>query len=165
MNTTCIKCGKNFDKSKICVVDGNTICVECMYGGTEPVVIYPIGIVKNTQERNRERFGIKNKNAVSEIVLLESQKPFMYKLEEESLITVIYYLHKSEPVRSVFNRGLDGKRVGVFASRTPDRLSKLAIQDVRLKKIDGTTLYVEGLDAINGSPVLDIKLYWKNPDI
>jgi len=48
--------------------------------------------------------------------------------------------------------------VGVFASRTPNRLSKIAIQDVTLVKIEGTTLYVEGLDAINGSPVLDIKL-------
>ncbi|MEA3475105.1 MAG: TrmO family methyltransferase, partial [Candidatus Cloacimonadota bacterium] len=50
------------------------------------------------------------------------------------------------------------KRVGVFASRTPHRLSKIAIQDVRLIKIEGTTLYVEGLDAIDGSPVLDIKM-------
>ena len=87
----------------------------------------------------------------------------MYKLEDEQYITIIYYLHESQPVKSVFKRGLDGKEVGVFASRTPDRLSRLAIQDVRLVKIEGTSLYVEGLDAVNGSPVLDIKLYWRNP--
>jgi hypothetical protein len=54
--------------------------------------------------------------------------------------------------------GLDGKEVGVFASRTPDRLSRIGIQDVRLVKVEGTTLVVKGLDAINGTPVLDIKL-------
>ena len=58
----------------------------------------------------------------------------------------------------MFKRGLDGKEVGVFASRTPDRLSGIAVQNVRLVKIEGTTLYVENLDAIDGSPVLDIKL-------
>ncbi|MBW2597596.1 MAG: SAM-dependent methyltransferase, partial [Deltaproteobacteria bacterium] len=57
-----------------------------------------------------------------------------------------------------FKRGLDGKEVGVFASRTPDRLSRIGIQDVRLVKVEGTTLVVKGLDAINGTPVLDIKL-------
>jgi formylmethanofuran dehydrogenase subunit E len=81
-------------------------------------------------------------------------------LEDEKYITVVYYLHKSRPIRSVFRRGLDGKKTGVFATRTPDRLSKLGIQDVMLKKVEKTTLYVEGLDAINGTPVLDIKLMW-----
>jgi len=162
MTSTCYKCGKNIDKSKTCIVDENIICFDCMYPKMEPVVIYPIGIVNNTQKRAKYRFGIKNKNKLSRIELLESQKPFMYKLEEEKNITVIYHLHESKSVKSVFRRGLDGKKVGVFASRTPDRLSGLAIQDVRLLNIDGTTLYVEGLDAINGSPVLDIKLCWNN---
>ncbi|MCK5380760.1 MAG: SAM-dependent methyltransferase, partial [Candidatus Latescibacteria bacterium] len=78
----------------------------------------------------------------------------MYKLEEEQFLTIVYYLHKARTVKSVFRRGLDGKKVGVFASRTPDRLSGIAIQEVTLVKIEGMTLYVEGLDAIHGSPVL-----------
>ena len=82
----------------------------------------------------------------------------MSGLEEEPEITIVYYLHKSRSVKTLFNRGLDGKRVGVFASRTPDRLSKIAIQDVYLLDIKDTTLIVKGLDAINGTPVLDIKL-------
>ncbi len=84
--------------------------------------------------------------------------------EKDEMMTVIYYLHKSGPVKSVFHRGLDGKKTGVFASRTPNRLSRLAIQNVKLIRIEGTTLYVEGLDAINGSPVLDIKMYWEAKD-
>jgi tRNA (Thr-GGU) A37 N-methylase len=56
----------------------------------------------------------------------------------------------------------DRKRTGVFATRTPDRLSKIGIQDVRLVKVEETNLYVKGLDAIDGTPVLDIKLYWSN---
>ena len=156
MGKTCSLCGR--ENKETVTVDGKIICVSCMYGPVEPVKIYPIGFVVNEQQRAVRGFGLKNPEQVSRIELFESQKPFMYKLEDEEKITVIYYLHKSGPVRSVFNRGYDGKKTGVFASRTPDRLSGLAIQDVSIVKIEGTTLYVRGLDAINGSPVLDIKM-------
>jgi len=82
----------------------------------------------------------------------------MAGLDHETKITIIYYLHKSRPVKTSFKRGIDGKQVGVFASRTPDRLSRIGIQDVRLLDIKGTTLFVKGLDAVSGTPVLDIKL-------
>ncbi len=82
----------------------------------------------------------------------------MSGLDQEPEITIVYYLHKSRSVKTLFKRGLDGKQVGVFASRTPDRLSRIGIQDVRLLDIKGNTLFVKGLDAISGTPVLDIKL-------
>ncbi|MCK4235646.1 MAG: SAM-dependent methyltransferase, partial [Candidatus Krumholzibacteria bacterium] len=116
--------------------------------------------VKNESHRSNTDFSLTGDTDWSRIELLPSQKPFMYKLEEEKYLTIVYYLHKARRVRSVFTRGLDGKEVGVFASRTPDRLSRIAIQDVRLLGVEGTTIYVEGLDAIDGSPVLDIKLRW-----
>lgn len=165
MKAYCVKCGKAADKDAASIVDGSIICNQCMYGDMQPVTIYPIGIVRNTQKRSGRRFGLVNKSGISRIELLESQKPFMYKLEDEANITVIYLLHESRAVRSVFRRGFDGKKTGVFATRTPDRLSRLAVQDVRLIKIEGTTLFVQGLDAVNGSPVLDIKMYWHNPEI
>ncbi len=160
MKEKCSKCGKDTDTTRLFELDNKKICSECMYGDTEPVSIYPIGFVDNSQERSSSDFGIANESKISKIVLHESQKDFLYKLEDEESITVIYYLHKTRPVRSVFKRGLDGKEVGVFASRTPDRLSRLAIQDVKLIKIEDTTLFVEGLDAIDSSPVLDIKMCW-----
>lgn len=156
----CSKCGRLVEEKKLCIVDDTYICVRCMYGDTEPVEIYPIGIVRNNLERSDTDFGVVGNGNISRIELISSQKPFMYKLEDEKFVTVLYYLHQSRRVRSVFKRGLDGKLVGVFASRTPNRLSRLAIQDVRLIKVEETTLYVEDLDAIDGSPVLDIKLKW-----
>ncbi len=161
MNNLCALCGKTDER--MVSVDGKNICTSCMYGEAEPVLIYPIGFVRNNQQKAVRGFGLNKKDKLSRIELFESQKPFLYRLEDESKITVIYYLHKSGTVKSVFHRGLDGKKTGVFASRTPNRLSRLAIQNVKLIKIEGTTLYVEGLDAINDSPVLDIKMYWE-PD-
>jgi tRNA (Thr-GGU) A37 N-methylase len=51
--------------------------------------------------------------------------------------------------------------VGVFASRTPRRTSRIGVTNVELLKISGQDLYVKGLDAFQGSPVLDIKAIGK----
>jgi len=156
----CSRCHKNVGQDETCIIDNETICVACIYGKHKPFKIYPIGLVKNELTRAKKGFGVAGKEGISRIELLDSQKPFLYKLEEEKNITVVYYLHEANAVKSVFNRGLEGKKVGVFASRTPCRLSKIGIQDVRLIKREEATLYVTGLDAINGTPVLDIKMKW-----
>ena len=158
----CSRCYKPVGQDKICNIDNKRVCVTCIYGKTKPFKVYPIGIVKNKLTRDKKGFGTTGEGGISRIELFESQKPFTYKLEEEKTITVVYHLHESNHVKSVFNRGLDGKKVGVFASRTPYRLSNIGIQDVRLLKIEDTTLYVEGLDAVIETPVLDIKMKWSS---
>ncbi len=50
-----------------------------------------------------------------------------------------------------------GEVRGVFASRAPARPNRIGITTVRLVSRDGLRLYVTGLDAVNGTPVLDIK--------
>ncbi len=157
---TCSKCGKKKETDKLFTIDKEPVCSECIYGDLKPFEVYPIGFVHNKQQRG-DGFGLKGKTEVSRIELLPSQKPFMHKLEEEEYLMIIYYLHRSENVRSVFNRGLDKKEVGVFASRTPDRLSGIAVKTVKLVKVEDTTLFVKDLDAIDGSPVLDIKMQVK----
>lgn len=155
----CSECGRTLETNNGFIIDNKTVCRHCLFGDIPAVEIYPIGFVSNAQERDESDFGLRNHAGMSRIELLPSQKGFMYKLEEEERLTIVYYLHKARPVRSRFKRGLDGKEVGVFASRTPDRLSPIGIQDVRLVRVEGTTLIVEGLDAIDGTPVLDIKMH------
>ena len=121
-------------------------------------MIYPIGIVNSNLERDNSQFGRTGTDTISRIELFPSQAQFMFGLDEEPEITIVYYLHKARPVKTRFNRGLDGKRVGVFASRSPDRLSRIGIQNVHLMEVKGTILFVKGLDAVSGTPVLDIKL-------
>lgn len=47
--------------------------------------------------------------------------------------------------------------VGVFAHRGPFRPNRLGVSRCRLLKADGLTLHVQGLDALSGTPVLDVK--------
>jgi len=54
--------------------------------------------------------------------------------------------------------------VGVFASRCPWRPVPVAVTTVKLLGVEGNVLRVEGLDAIDGTEVLDIKPYWPQYD-
>jgi tRNA (Thr-GGU) A37 N-methylase len=158
----CSKCKKESDLSNLEKVDGNFICHSCLYLNFKPFKIFPIGFVENELEKG-QGFGLKgNKNEISKIHLFKTQHPFLIKLEDEKWITIVYYFHKTTHIRSTFPRGIDGKKVGVFASRTPYRLSRIGVSNVELVKVENTTLYVKGFDAINGSPILDIKLGTKS---
>ncbi|TFG08187.1 MAG: tRNA (N6-threonylcarbamoyladenosine(37)-N6)-methyltransferase TrmO [Promethearchaeota archaeon] len=154
----CKKCKKEFELSQLEQIDDYFTCYSCLYENHQPFKIYPIGFIENQLERG-DGFGLKGRRSqISKIHLFESQRPFLYKLEDEKWITVVYYLHKQRKIRSIFSRGMDGKKVGIFASRTPDRLSRIGVSNVELKKIENCTLFVKNFDAVNGTPVLDIKL-------
>lgn len=53
---------------------------------------------------------------------------------------------------------------GIFAQRSKRRPNRLGLTRCRLLRIEGVTLFVEGLDAIDGTPVLDIKPYLREFD-
>jgi tRNA-Thr(GGU) m(6)t(6)A37 methyltransferase TsaA len=54
--------------------------------------------------------------------------------------------------------------VGIFATRSPQRPNPIGIRAVELIEVCGNVLRVRGLDALNGSPVLDLKPYLTRGD-
>ena len=97
----CSRCHKEAVHDKICIIDDKPVCVTCVYGKTKPFKIYPIGMVKNELKRAKRGFGTAGKEGISRIELLESQRPFLFKLEEEKIITIVYYLHEADAVKSL----------------------------------------------------------------
>ena len=144
----CSECKREIKDGHSFFVDGLQVCYECLFGKVEPVMIYPIGKVSQI-----------NSDGISRIDLFPYQQRFMYKLEEEKWITIVYYLDRVNSISTVFKRGREGigKEVGVFASRSPYRSSRITISNVELIRIDNLSIYVKGLDAYENSPVLDIK--------
>jgi tRNA (Thr-GGU) A37 N-methylase len=55
----------------------------------------------------------------------------------------------------------DWPLVGMFAQRAKMRPNRLGVSNCELRSIDGRDLYVRGLDAIDGTPVLDIKPFMR----
>nr|MDT0657201.1 SAM-dependent methyltransferase [Micromonospora sp. DSM 115978] len=83
-------------------------------------------------------------------------------LEEFSHLEVCFRFHRTDPTD--LNLGARRPRdnpawppVGIFGHRNMRRLNWLGISRCRLLKVDGLDLHVEDLDAIDGTPVLDIK--------
>ena len=123
------------------------------------ITLKPIGVVRSKIKQPTRR---KFKDLVSEIVIDSSLTEALDNLDEFSHIIVIFWMHR--------HRGLAPKKVrpkgnpeqalmGVFATRSPDRPNPIGKTTVRLLQHQDNRLIVEGLDAIDGSPVIDIKPY------
>jgi len=80
----------------------------------------------------------------------------LYRLEESEYIQVVFGFDRAEGYTLKGPRR-QGHLLGVFASRSPNRPSALGVTVVRLLAREGTSLRVRGLDALDGTPVLDIK--------
>jgi tRNA-Thr(GGU) m(6)t(6)A37 methyltransferase TsaA len=74
-------------------------------------------------------------------------------------IVVVTWLHQARrEVLEVRPRGDRRRRLtGVFATRSPDRPNPLGLHPVTVKKIDGARLLIGPIEAIDGTPVVDIK--------
>ena len=160
----CAECGRICDKGRFRTVEGKSVCLNCLHGDARPLTIYPIGFVVNGRKRIGKTFfaGLTVGSDRSEIHLYPGMATFMKGLADETHLIIVWHLHQAKPVKTVFARGWDGKKVGPFASRTPNRLTPIAITEVELLEVKGTTLIVRGLDTINGTPVLDIKVAIKS---
>lgn len=85
-------------------------------------------------------------------------------LEEFSHLEVVFHFDRVAPDRVESGaRHPRGNRswplVGIFAQRGKNRPNRLGVSRCRLVKVDGLDIHVAGLDAVDGSPVLDIKPY------
>lgn len=152
----CSKCGRSCRAEDVLAVDGRAVCRRCLHGDIRPVCMYPIGYVRREGGGGDGRRD--DREEVVAIELLPTMAPFLEGLSDEQRLTIVWVFDRSCGVRTRFRRGLDGKEVGIFASRSPHRINPIAITEVELVAVEGTTLRVRGLDAWDGSPVLDIKL-------
>ncbi|RCW50656.1 MULTISPECIES: tRNA (N6-threonylcarbamoyladenosine(37)-N6)-methyltransferase TrmO [unclassified Halanaerobium] len=100
----------------------------------------------------------KMKKARSIIEVKEEYQQGLDKLDEYDYIQVLFYLHKSEGFDLVSRRRMGPKR-GVFASRSPRRPNSIGMTTVEILKIEDNKIHVYGLDAIDMTPVIDIKPY------
>jgi len=126
----------------------------------------PIGVVKNGVKEPERRDW---KTVVSEIIVKEDLKETLDNLEQFSHIIVLYWMHRVDSsqrsVKKVHPKGRqDLPLVGVLASRSPARPNPIGMVIVKLLERNDNVLKVVGLDAIDGTPVLDIKPYIPNYD-
>lgn len=80
-------------------------------------------------------------------------------LEGFSHIYLIYVFDRAEKARLLVRPFLDDQIRGVFATRAPTRPNAIGLSIVELMGIEGNTLLLDGVDVLDGTPLLDIKPY------
>ena len=133
-----------------------------MKDANEDMIVVPVGFVRSPiKEPTHERLNLKE--ITSEIVINENLTEALDGIEGFSHIIVLYWMHlairekkrlKTHPMGRT-----DVPEQGIFAVRTPHRPNPIGKSTVRLLERHGGVLKVQGLDAIDGTPVIDIKPY------
>jgi tRNA-Thr(GGU) m(6)t(6)A37 methyltransferase TsaA len=132
-----------------------------VHSDSERYVVEPIGVVRSPRTEPRDDDWGEIEATIElgrEVVGPQSLKG----LEEFSHVEVVYLFHLVEPGSYERNarrpRGNpEWPEVGIYAQRAKRRPNRIGISVCELLGIDGTTLSVRGLDAIDGTPVLDLK--------
>ncbi len=123
------------------------------------IVLQPIAFVKNIRtDLSDDSWG----SIVSEIELAESTPVDAFNgIDEFSHLEIIFHFDKSDKSEIVFSGHPRGNKnwphVGIFAQRKRDRPNALGLTIVELVKREGNRIWVKYLDAIDGTPILDIK--------
>lgn len=127
----------------------------------EPIIIDPVGRVISSVEDARD---MPPGGMPAVIEIYPQYEPALLRVEENSHIWVISWFHQSD--RSVLNTSprvnKDLPEYGVFALRAASRPNPVALSLARLLKKEGSRLHLERLDAVNGTPIIDIKPYFEN---
>ncbi|HYM15793.1 MAG TPA: tRNA (N6-threonylcarbamoyladenosine(37)-N6)-methyltransferase TrmO [Dehalococcoidia bacterium] len=131
----------------------------------EPLSIRPIGVVRNNVREPRMDGWA---SVRSDILLREDLTDALDGIEGYSHVIVIFGFHKvPEAEQKLRVRPRGDERIpeqGVLATRSQVRPSPLGMSVVRVLRRRRNVIRVEGLDAIDGTPVLDVKPYFPNHD-
>jgi tRNA-Thr(GGU) m(6)t(6)A37 methyltransferase TsaA len=132
-------------------------------GGGLTLTLHPIGRIENGLPLGTPKETLME--AVSRIVLDPELALGLTGLEKEPTILVLFQFHLAADFELLQHpRGdVSRPRRGVFALRSPRRPNPLGATEVDLLEIRGNLLLVRGLDAVDGTPVLDLKPAWRGP--
>lgn len=128
--------------------------------------IRPIGTLKSCY---KEKFGTPRQSglveeAFSELQILPEFQPSesLQGLAGFSHVWLVWWFHQNRVSRfhaKVHPPRLEGKTMGLFATRTPHRPNPIGLSLVKLIEIRGDTLILSGADLVEGTPILDVKPY------
>lgn len=95
--------------------------------------------------------------SAGQVILAPELAPALVDLAGFSHIILLYHFHRAAPPSLLVTPYLDSSPRGVFATRAPSRPNPIGLSVLRLVAVVGTTLEVEGVDILDGTPVLDLK--------
>lgn len=125
------------------------------------IVMKPIGFIKSPFKEVKEIpkqsvFAVYKKATIE---ILPQYSEGLEGIKENSYGVILFYFHKSKEgsLRLVSHKTRE--MTGVFSTRSPKRPNGIGLSIVKFTKIEENKLEFQGVDMIDGTPVLDIKPY------
>ena len=128
------------------------------------IELHPIGYVRSPYkvQKDAPRQG-RLSDTVSEIVIEDRYLPGLDDVEKKTHLIVLSWFDRADRTALKATPPHNPVEHGVFATRSPNRPNPVGLSVVDLLERTGNVLRVRGLDALDGTPVIDIKPY--SPDI
>lgn len=130
-------------------------------GWRDPITLHPVGVVRGGRDNNEDD----NWGGFISRIELDPERfcpQSLAALDSFSHVVVIFHFHRLEAdLEETGARHPRGRKdwplVGIFAQRAKRRPNRLGITTCRVIGVDGLTVTVEGLDAMENTPVIDLK--------
>jgi tRNA (adenine37-N6)-methyltransferase len=121
----------------------------------------PIGVVRSEHREARQTpvQSVYAKGCKGRVEVFPEFAAGLRDLEGFSHIYLIYHLHRAEAPKLIVKPFLQDVEHGVFSTRAPCRPNPIGLSILELLHRDGNVLYLDGVDMLDGTPILDIKPY------
>ena len=127
--------------------------------GSIPLV--PIGHVRSTRKKSEDdQWDAESASIALDVTRFSAEA--LYGLGDFSHVEIVFYMDRVDPAKIESaarhpRNNSDWPSVGIFSQRGKNRPNQIGTTVCRIRSLEGTVLHLEGLDAIDGTPVLDIK--------
>ena len=125
------------------------------------IKLTPIGKIHTPYIDDAPYVDYEDKDGDFYIELNEAYTDGLHLLEKMNYCYILFHIHKQKkpPRMFIFPPRGKGKEVGLFATRTPNRINPIGLTVAKIKKIEENRIYTYGLDILDGTPLIDIKPY------
>jgi len=132
----------------------------------EEIIIKPIGVIHTPHKdiKNMPIQPIAAEGIQGYIELLPEYAAGLKDIEGFSHLTLLYHFHKITGYELVLVPFMDNEARGIFACKAPKRPNAIGLSTVRLLGVEGNRLYIEQVDMLDGTPLIDIKPFYPRYD-
>ena len=125
----------------------------------DEIVFKPIGYIKSPFEdvKNMPKSTRESMDVEAEMIINEEYLESMSSMEVGEEYMVLFHFHKSEGFKQRVPFMGNGPIKGLFSTHAPNRPNPIGVSTIRITEINGNVIKFNGVDMLNGTPVLDIK--------
>jgi tRNA-Thr(GGU) m(6)t(6)A37 methyltransferase TsaA len=124
------------------------------------IIMRPIGVIRSPfTQKDQTPIQVTRSQAIGQVEVFPEFADGLKDIENLSHLHLLYVFHESSGYTLHVKPYLDDQEHGIFATRYPYRPNPIGLSTVRLLSRQDNTLTIEGVDVLDGTPLLDIKPY------